>query len=274
MSKKIIRLTESQFKRIIDKVISEQAAPIQNQNNEPFTVDFGTTFKSGQYEFNPEYSKIVTDNIIKIKNYILGKKLKNFKIVVTPGESRVTNQPPFQQLGSLAARRGEELKNYLNQVLPNVLGMSPQIEVAPPKIGNEPYKPGDNKDDPKYTKEQFVTASIVLTTQPTPTPTPQLTPNPNKGFVINVRGDEAGGVGAFYFPKTLADWLKIKNDPRIAGFFSSAEQRGDNYAQTTVNMNDDVFKKYWLSKAPDIAPLLGPPYLRDPKNYKNFILKK
>ena len=275
MSKKIIRLTESQFKRIINKVISEQAAPTQN-NNGGLTVDFGTNFQSGQFQLDTSKQGDINNKVLQIVDFIKDKKLKDFKVVITPGESQVINQAPFQQPGSLAAKRGEILKAYLQPILQKSLNISPIIEVSAPIIGKTPYVRGNNKNDPKYFAEQFVKATIVLTTQPTPTPTPtpQPTPNPNKGFVINVRGDEAGGVGAFYFPKTLADWLKIKNDPRLWVFFSSTEQRGDYYAGTTVDMNDNAFKEYWLSKAPDIVPLLGPAYLRDPKNSDNFILKK
>ena len=159
----------------------------------PYSINFDdNTFESGQYNFNNSYSKIINDKVRELANYIKGKNLKDFKIKITPGESRVKNQPPFDKVGSLAQKRGEVLSDYLGKVLTPLLGFTPEIVISDPVIGQEPYnRETDNKDDPKYKKEQFVKASVELTTvNQTPTPTPTPIPNPDKGFVINVRGDE------------------------------------------------------------------------------------
>ena len=272
-----IILTEGQIKRVIDIVINEQS---QQPIVTPFTVDFGNGFESGQFKMSPNYEQIVNGKVQQILDYIKGKNLKDFKIVITPGESQVTNQPPFQEKGSLATARATELKNYLTPIFQKSVSTPIVIEISKPIIGQTPWDPKTSKkDDPKYKTEQFVRASIVLTTQITPTtaPTPTPIPNPDKGFVINVRGDWPGGEGAYYFPQNLEDWKKITYDKRIAGWYASAEQRGSDYAGTTVNMSDSTFRQYWLSKAPDLESILGPAYLRDPNrkgnNPNQFTLK-
>ena len=256
---RILRLHEQATQRLY--LISEQ------EDIESFSVDFGNTFESGKFDFNTDYMRVVNDNVKKIADYILNKKLKDFKIVISPGESQVPNQPPFEKVGSLAEERGKYLKNYLEETLSNIIGFIPEIVINPPTIGTTPWDINKGKDAPEYKKEQFVKATIDLTTSKTKPP------QPNKNFVINVRGDEPNGRGAYYFPKTLEDWKKITYDPRLKGFFSAAEQKSPTSAQTSVNMNDDVFRQYWSSKAPDLESILGPAYLRDTQNQNNFILK-
>jgi hypothetical protein len=282
MAKKIIKLKESDLFKIVNDIITEQVQQAQQpqQNTVLYTDNFDNVFESGRYQFTPSYLENVTKHTNKLIEFIKGKQLNNFKIIIQAGESKVTNQAPFDKKeGSLANARAEYLKQYLTTYLQKVLNYTPTIEIADPIIGTYPYTRGvSDKDDINYKKEQFIKVNVVAdyTKKPTPTPTPTLPPvqNPNKGFVINVRGDMGGNVGAYYFPKNLEDWKKITYDPRLRGFYASAEQSGQDNAQTTVDMNDNVFKEEWLSKAPDLKPLLGPAYLRDPKNYQNFILKK
>jgi hypothetical protein len=57
--KKVI-LTESQVKNVINNFINEQTAPATPG---PFTIDFGTTFQSGDFEFNPQYKQAVNEKI-------------------------------------------------------------------------------------------------------------------------------------------------------------------------------------------------------------------
>lgn len=263
MSKTLI-LTETQVKKLMGVIINEQQS-----NQVVFSVDFQNAFPSGQYNFTPEYEKIVNDNVDKIGQFITGKNIKNFKLQISSGESQVTNPKGFEEKGSLARKRAEVLKGYLDIVIPKELGMSPVIEVTQPIIGKTPYVLGQSKTDPRYSQEQFVKVNVVVVSEEPIKPKE----NPDKGFVINVRGDEPNMRGAYYFPKNLEDWKKITEDKRLTGFFSNSEQRGTGYAGTTVNMNHDVFLKYWLSKAPDLESALGPAYVRNPKNPNNFILK-
>jgi hypothetical protein len=163
--KKLI-LKESQVKKLIDGLLNEQ-----NSDKVIFSVNFQNAFPSGQYNLNPEYEKIVNDNIEKIDQFIKGKKIQNFKLVITSGESQVPNPQGFEERGSLAKKRSEILKGYLDIVLPNILGVRPTIEISQPVIGRTPWIPNkDNKDDPKYTAEQFVMVNVVISPEQTPPP--------------------------------------------------------------------------------------------------------
>ncbi len=136
----------------------------QQSNQSVFSVNFQNAFPSGQYNFTPEYERIVNDNVEKIDQFIKGKNITDFKLVITAGESQVPNPQGFEEKGSLARKRGEVLKGYLDKVLPNILGLKPTVEVSQPIIGKTPWVPNkDNKDDPKYVAEQFVKVNVVLT---------------------------------------------------------------------------------------------------------------
>lgn len=155
--KKLI-LKETQVKNLVDYLISEQQT-----NKVVFSVDFQNAFPSGQYNFTPNYEQIVNNNVEKIDQFIKGKKLENFKLVITCGESQVPNPKGFEEKGSLAKKRGEVLKGYLDNVLPKILDTTPLIEISQPIIGKTPWVAGkDSKDDPKYTAEQFVKVNVVV----------------------------------------------------------------------------------------------------------------
>lgn len=278
MSKKIVKLKNSELVRMVKEILSEQVQQAQPaQNAVLYTDNFDNVFESGQYKFTPSYQQVVQDHVNKLVDFIKGRQLSNFKIVISSGESKVTNQAPFDKVpGSLAKARAEFLEQYLSTYLQKILNFTPTIEITQPVIGTTPYTAGvNNKDDQRYKQEQFVKVSVLAdyTKKPTPTPTPKPVQSPNKGFVINVRGDERNNLGAYYFPQTLADWQTITKNTSLTGVFATVEQQGTDSAQATVDMNDNVFKGY-ISKTPELISILGPAYLRDRSNPNNFILKK
>lgn len=154
--KRILNLHESATKK--QYLILEQ-----ENNNALFTVNFEDQFKSGQYNLNPTLEGDIRNKIEEIANFIKNKKITNYKIQISPGESQVPNQPPFQEVGSLAKKRGEVLKAYLTNALDGFLGTTPEIIVSEPKIGKTQWIAGkDNKDDPRFKAEQFVKVSVVI----------------------------------------------------------------------------------------------------------------
>ena len=236
MSKKVVKLTESQLRLMIDRVINEQTSPSDQNNGTPtivFTVDFGTTFQSGQYELNTSNQQEINNKVTQLVNFIKDKQLKDFKVVIYPGESQVTNQPPFDKVkGSLAAKRGEILKTYLGPILQRSLNITPTIDVAPPKIGDTPYGgsgSGDSKNPEKiklYTIEQFVKVSIVISGQIPPKPTPPPPPKIEKteymiSWTLDNRCDRIK-----YF-KTYAEMNAMVDKLKAAGYNTSErETRG------------------------------------------------
>lgn len=88
---------------------------------------------------------------------------------------------------------------------------------------------------------------------------------PKGAYVVNVRGDENNGKGAYYFFEEKADFEKF-----IAAVpsFTTTERKSTS-AQATFDMNNDVFLKYH-AKAPEIQALLGTRWLRS-KDGKGFV---
>jgi hypothetical protein len=216
--KKII-LNENQVKRIISQIVSEQQQPTVT----PFTVDFGNGFESGQFKMSPNYEQIVNGKVQQILDYIKGKNIKDFKVVITPGESQVTNQPPFQVKGSLASARATELKNYLIPIFQKSFSVPIVIETTQPIIGQTPWDPKTGKkDDPKYKAEQFVKVSIVLTAQITPTKIPPVeTP-----YKITAKDSNE-----IYFPTAYSKYL---------GAFAQYPARQSSDIKDAGNLNTGV----------------------------------
>jgi hypothetical protein len=161
--KRILMMHEGATKNLY--LIKEQLIP-----NGPFTIDFENVFTSGEYNFTPKYMNVVNNNVTKISDYIKGKNLKDFKLVITPGESQVPNPKGFEQKGSLAIKRAEVLKKYLETSLPPILNISPKIEISTPVIGTTKWNNKLGKENNVYKKEQFVKVSVVVTTKSVPTP--------------------------------------------------------------------------------------------------------
>ena len=206
--KKVI-VSESQVKRLVEKMVNEQrpvnqpaAAP------QPYTINLQNAFPSGQYEINPQFGKIINDGVMQIQEYVRKNNIKDFKLVITPGESKVPNQTNLETgkpylPGELATLRAESLKTYLESVIGNTFNVKPIIEVSQPVMGTTPWD-GVNKDDPKYTKEQFVKVSVVVSTVPIPTPKP--TPNPGTSYNANANVKES-----IYYNKILIGYAQANS---------------------------------------------------------------
>jgi hypothetical protein len=120
---------------------------------EIISFNFGENFDSGKTSLISKESLV--KNINDIKEWVKGKNLKNFKIVITAGESQVTNPKGFESKGSLAQARAKVIEDLVGN-----LGFN-SIEIDT-KVGSTPYEKGDDVNDPKFKAEQFVTVSIVV----------------------------------------------------------------------------------------------------------------
>jgi hypothetical protein len=120
---------------------------------EVISFSFGENFDSGKTSLISKESLV--KNINDIKEWVKGKNLKNFKIVITAGESQVTNPKGFEKKGSLAQARAKVIEDLVGN-----LGFD-KIEIDT-KVGSTPYEKGDDVNDPKFKAEQFVTVSIVV----------------------------------------------------------------------------------------------------------------
>ena len=126
-------------------------API---TGEVVSFSFGENFNSGEKTLTDKEGLV--KNIKDIKQWCVGKNLKNFKIVITASESQVTNPKGFEKPKSLARARAKVIEDLVSN-----LGFG-KIEINAEQ-GTTAYKAGvDNPDDLKYKREQFVTVSIVV----------------------------------------------------------------------------------------------------------------
>ena len=88
-------------------------------------------------------------NIDDIKSWTKGKNLNNFKIVVTAGESQVPNPQGFEKKGSLAEARAKVVRDLVKN-----LGID-KIDIVT-KVGDTPYKKGNDVNDPKFKATSFL----------------------------------------------------------------------------------------------------------------------
>lgn len=127
-----------------------KATPGQRVAN---SVTVSQTFGSGKADVD---EKVLQQEVAKIQQWIKDNNGRKFKIVVTAGESQVTNQSDFGQKGSLAKFRADEVKRFLSK------SIQAPIETQT-KVGSTPYNKGkDDPKDPKYQAEQFITVDIVV----------------------------------------------------------------------------------------------------------------
>jgi len=179
MSKRIIRLTEADLENIVRKVLSEQGweergKPVEQKNKQ---FNLGNFFESGQYKLN---NSVKLQNAIKeIKKFISNYDQNKVKLDIVAGESKVPNPKGFEEVGSLAMARANEIKKYLE----NELGI--KINTIDTKIGDTPWEPKKGKDHEDYKQEQFVNLNIDLSGVPT-RPRVFVAPKPIHG--INASG--------------------------------------------------------------------------------------
>ena len=168
--KKVVSITEADLKRIVKKVLKEQA---QSQPS-GYTYstfkprNYGSLFDLGKYQ--DESGKIrqaIEKDKQSIVDFMNSQDKASFTAKIDAGESMVTNPPEFKQKGSLALARAKTIVGILNDVYADLIAdnklkiVTPNIgEVA---IGKTPYKPGDQNDPSKleqYKKEQYVSMNL------------------------------------------------------------------------------------------------------------------
>lgn len=168
MAKKVIRLTEADLEKLVQKVLSEQTRPTEQ-------INLADTFQSGKWKM-PENVKRIDDAIQKIRTFKENNKGSVIQVEINSGESQVTNYDaevtPKKKVdpGYLSKKRAETLKNYLEKNASDIL-QDVKIVVNEPVIGSTPYTQGkDNPRDEKYTKEQFSNFTIKAIGEKNPVP--------------------------------------------------------------------------------------------------------
>ena len=129
----------------------------------------GNQFKFGEYQ-----SDVVKNSISalrpKIEEFIKSSGGKQFVVNIGAGESNVTNPKGFETKGSLALARANSVKQYFQEIFPDLIKNGTLVIQAPADVskvvlGKTPYDKtkGDNKNPQLiklYNQEQFVTFDI------------------------------------------------------------------------------------------------------------------
>jgi hypothetical protein len=168
--KKVVSITEADLKRIVKKVLKEQAqsqpSSYASQTFKP--KNYGSLFDLGKYQDDSgKIKQAIEKDKQAVVDFINSQDFANFTAKIIAGESQVTNPPNFKQKGSLALARAKTVYDILNDVYSDLIN-SGQLKIVMPTIGEvipgkTPYKTGDQNDPTKleqYKKEQYVSMNL------------------------------------------------------------------------------------------------------------------
>ena len=196
MSKRVIRLTETDLQSIVNRILKEQlqtGTEVTPTGTETQSIDLSvelpkTSYEAGKYKINSlnaEAKKIINSKITEVGNFMKNNANSNFTIQLEVGESAVTNydrevctqagdtsERCKLAIGDLAKKRAETLVKYLTDSFNNLVtkGFIKEIPNIPaPKtnieLGTQKHKytrGTDNPKDPKYLEDQYIKFDIKL----------------------------------------------------------------------------------------------------------------
>ena len=168
---RILNLHESATKQqylVLEQPITTNKTTSQSSTTFP-KQNVGNQFKFGEYQ-----SDIVKNYIKELKpkidEFIQNSGGEQFVVNINAGESNVTNPKGFESKGSLALARANSVKNYFQEIFPElikkgILTIKTPTEANQVMLGKTPYDKtkGDNKNPEKiklYRQEQFVNFDI------------------------------------------------------------------------------------------------------------------
>ena len=142
---------------------------VKTSNTEFPKQQLGNQFKFGEYQSDAVKKSIETLKP-KIEEFIKNSGGKQFTVNISAGESNVTNPKGFETKGSLALARANSVKQYFQEILPELIKNGTLVVQGPTDvsqviIGKTPYDKtkGDNKNPElikQYRQEQFVNFDI------------------------------------------------------------------------------------------------------------------
>lgn len=169
--KKVVKITEAQLSKIVEKVLKEQAQaqPSAYKESQFTPKNYGSLFDLGKYEdTNGKIRQAIESDKEALIKFMNSQDFANFTAKIIAGESQVTNPAEFKQKGSLALARAKTVASILNDVYSDLIN-SGRLKIVMPalgevQIGKTPYKPGDQNDPAKlekYKQEQFVSMRLT-----------------------------------------------------------------------------------------------------------------
>ena len=208
---RILRLHENATKN--QYLLREQGARMVDPGttgkveNKTFAVsDLGKQFPMGEYD-SPEIKQRILDLKPQIQEFIKNSDSSKFNLVISAGESQITNPEKFRKLGkgSLALERSNTVKRYFQEFYKDLidngtLTISGPTTLKDVEIGKTKFYPGStkltqtNKDEHKfyldnksnYDKEQFV--KFVITGEGT-----KETKGKPPTYICDFKAEDSGG---------------------------------------------------------------------------------
>jgi len=195
MAKKVIRLTEADIEKLVQKVLSEQentsfgggTRQVQTGTKTELTdinVDLASqVFEPGKYKITSlgaDGERALGETIFKIVTFLKENPNSTLNIEIIVGESVVPNYDREECQdgiyndkcklgeGELGKLRGEELINYLNTEFKRyetdgVITKAPTITSKPNVIVGRKHKTyGKDPKNPKYEEDQFIRFNATL----------------------------------------------------------------------------------------------------------------
>jgi len=230
MGKRVVRLTEADLEKIINKVLSEQRKEKTGKDIQPITKTFNiiNSFESGQYKLKntPELQKVVKEIKSLMSEYDMSKAI----IDIVAGESKVPNPKGFGE-GDLAKARANEFKKFLE----NELGV--KVRNIETKIGTTDWDANKGKDHPDYQREQFVNLNIEIDA-PSRKQIVEIVPNPRYGM-------DPSGIKTFvgFTDGTMFSFDKNDQTQRNMMVKFNRIPDLDNFRKNRINL-DKVCKRY------------------------------
>jgi hypothetical protein len=176
---RILNLHEAATKK--EYLIYEQTPNYIETTKTSEKVEFPTQnlqnlFKYGEWD-SPELRQAIEALRPRIEQFIENSKANKFVLNINAGESQVTNPKGFEEKGSLALKRAQNVESIFRDVFSDLISKG-TLQVNGPKkiedvkIGETKYTKGSPSKDnpnykfyieniPNYKKEQFVTFNIV-----------------------------------------------------------------------------------------------------------------
>lgn len=150
----------------------------QQVKDSTMKLDLSKLFTSGKYRFDANDNQAIQNQLRAFGKQVLANPTSDFTIQIVSSESQVTNfdaepsSPTYKQQlgkGDLAKKRAETvnvlLSDFANQLKKEGV-LKGDVKFTTPKIliGDVPWDGGKklSKDDPSYTKDQYVFANIQI----------------------------------------------------------------------------------------------------------------
>jgi len=283
------QIIQTSYRSPIEQTVEETETPptppnVELKEEKVCPINFESTFGSGDPDFKNDPNTVnllrqkVQELVTCIKQNQNNSNVKSIKIEIQGGESQVPNQEGYETVGSLANARRDNLINYLRKslqsslnIIPNIISLDFTLGTTPwtsqrfldknNKIPNPKFIP---KDDQRFTNEQFVTATVVVTKEITTSTTTTTTTTFIKSAPCNFPSDGAKGGQAkkeknYLFKENTIDISQVPNGKKILIAFAPLTLPDLITIETSEGIiNSGFIGDSWFS--PILATILGNTY--------------